>query len=574
MSKVTSLLGLTFVFILSLIFSIFFFKDHHIGPDFSYYLPIMQLNKQYFLNKSIIAPLFSPGFCGGFISYANPQDLYYSIKQLIFNFTPTSISYHLIFGIYSVIGFIGAYFLLNRSFNLNSYTSILGTILFCFNGFFLVRFFYGHLGFIDFNLLPLFIFFIIQSTKFETKKNISYLLIGSLLIMSLIYSGSASILPYFLSSTFLIIFLYYDFFKLNLKIFLNLFISIGIGILLGSSKIYLFLKVLINNPRELVTGSFDNIYGLILFFFNALFGFGSDFKISNSITSKFRIEAHELNYNISVIALLLIIVSLSNTHFVKKLLKTFLFYSAVLIFLTLTMINENFASFFYVNKFTVVPMRFLSILILPLILIAILGSITTIEKISHTIKINFNFILILLYLPLQILIIHKTIFFNFPLIEKYQNYELTPIKSVALFVNKNNDRLEYPLTRNDLIFSDISTLNCYEPLHGYLNEKMDISKFTINEVKEFPDLNVMLINPYEGLEDNLNFYKPSCFLFPEENNCKPYDHFKVSEKDDLEQFMNFNQFQYTLPSYYKILNYVCLFFLIFTISLIFYFRKK
>ena len=129
-----------------------------------------------------------------------------------------------------------------------------------------------------------------------------------------------------------------------------------------------------------------------------------------------------------------------------------------------------------------------------------------------------------------------------------------------MFVNKNNDRLEYPLTRNDLIFSDISTLNCYEPLHGYLNEKMDISKFTINEVKEFPDLNVMLINPYEGLEDNLNFYKPSCFLFPEENNCKPYDHFKVSEKDDLEQFMNFNQFQYTLFSYYKILNYVCLFF--------------
>ena len=58
--------------------------------------------------------------------------------------------------------------------------------------------------------------------------------------MSLIYSGSASILPYFLSSTFLIIFLYYDFFKLNLKNFLNLFISIGIGILLGSSKIYLF----------------------------------------------------------------------------------------------------------------------------------------------------------------------------------------------------------------------------------------------------------------------------------------------------------------------------------------------
>lgn len=574
MSKVTRLLGLTFVFILSLIFSIFFFKDHHIGPDFSYYLPIMQLNKQYFLNKSIIAPLFSPGFCSGFISYANPQDLYYSIKQLIFNFTPTFISYHLIFGVYSVIGFIGSYFLLNRSFALNSYTSILGAILFCFNGFFLVRFFYGHLGFIDFNLLPLFIFLIIQSTKFEKNKNISYLLIGSLLIMSLIYSGSASILPYFLSSAFLIIFLYYDFFKLNFKIFINLFISIGIGILLGSSKIYLFFKVLINNPRELVTGSFDNIYSLILFFFNALFGFGSDFEISNSISSKFRIENHELSYNISVIALILIIISLSNFQFVKKLIKTLLFYSAILIILALTMINEDFASFFYVNKFTVVPMRFLSALILPLILIAVLGSTKTIEKISHTIKINFNIILILLYLPLQILIIYKTIFFNFPVIEKYQNYKLSSIKSVALFVNKSNDRLEYPLTRNDLIFSDISTLNCYEPLHGYLNEKMDISKFAINEVKEFPDLNVMLINPYEGLGDNLNFYKPSCFLFPEENSCKPYDHFKVSEKDDLKQFLNFNKFQYILPSNYKILNYFCLFFLMFSIFLIFYFRKK
>ena len=574
MLKVKNFFGLTFVFVFSLIFSIFVFREHHIGPDFSYYLPIMQLNKQYFLNKSIIAPLFSPGFCGGFISYANPQDLYYSIKQLIFNFTPTFISYHLIFGVYCVIGFVGSYFLLNRSFNLSSYTSILGAILFCFNGFFLVRFFYGHLGFIDFNLLPLFTYLIIQSTKFETKKNIGYLLIGSLLIMSLIYSGSASILPYFLSSALLITFLYFDFFKLNLKIFINLFISIGIGILLGSSKIYLFFKVLINNPRELVTGSFDNIYDLILFFFNALFGFGSDFEISNSISSEFKIETHELSYNISVIALILIIVSFSNVQFVKKLLKTLLFYSAILIILALTMIHEDFASFFYVNKFTVVPMRFLSTLILPLILIAILGSTLTIEKISHTIKINFNVILILLYLPLQILIIYKTIFFNFPVIEKYQNYKLSSIKSVALFVNKSNDRLEYPLTRNDLIFSDISTLNCYEPLHGYLNEKMDISKFAINEVKEFPDLNVMLINPYEGLGDNLNFYKPSCFLFPEENSCKPYDHFKVSEKDDLKQFLNFNKFQYILPSNYKILNYFCLFLLMFSIFLIFYFRKK
>lgn len=534
----------------------------------------MQFNKQYFLNKSIIAPLFSPGFCGGFISYANPQDMFYSIKQLIFNVTPSSISYQLIFAIYCSIGFLGSYLLLNKSFMLNHQTSILGAVIFCLNGFFLIRFFYGHLGFIDFNLLPLFIFLIAQSTKFKTKKNISYLLISSLLITSLIYSGSASILPYFLSSAFLIIFLYYDFFKLTLKIFINLFISIGIGLIIGWSKIYLFLKVLMNNPRELVTGSFESIYDFIIFFFNSLFGFGSDFGVSNSISSKLKIENHELSYNLSIIILVLIIVSLFNTKFSKKLLRTFLFYTAILICLTSIMINNEIASLFYINKFTLVPMRFLSIFIFPFILIAILGSETTILKISSIIKIDFNLILILLYLSLQFIIIHKIIFFNFPLIEKYQNYELSSIKSVALFVNKNNDKLEYPLTRNDLIFSDISTLNCYEPLHGYLNEKMDISKFTINEVKEFPNLNVMLINPYEGLEDNLNFYKPSCFLFPEENNCKPYDHFKVSEKDDLEQFMNFNQFQYTLPSYYKILNYVCLFFLIFTISLIFYFRKK
>ena len=63
------------------------------------------------------------------------------------------------------------------------------------------------------------------------------------------------------------------------------------------------------------------------------------------------------------------------------------------------------------------------------------------------------------------------------------------------------------------------------------------------------------------------FFNPSCFLFPDENNCVPGDTFKVSDKENLVKFTNYEKFAFNQNKTQLAANYISLF--TFTICLIY-----
>ena len=58
-----------------------------------------------------------------------------------------------------------------------------------------------------------------------------------------------------------------------------------------------------------------------------------------------------------------------------------------------------------------------------------------------------------------------------------------------------------------------------------------------------------IINKY-----GINFFNPSCFVFPNQNDCIPGDLFKKDQINELENFLNYKSFKFNISKSQKIFN--------------------
>ena len=136
--------------------------------------------------------------------------------------------------------------------------------------------------------------------------------------------------------------------------------------------------------------------------------------------------------------------------------------------------------------------------------------------------------------------------------------------------------------KNDMFFHSLSPLACYQPIFGYGLEQLNAKKIMFNSKKIYEDNSFLLYSDkFDKKDNNLMFFNPSCFLFPEENNCSPGDTFKISDKDKLIDFTNYRKFEFRQNKMQVIANYIsvitifgCLLYLIyFMLGLAINFRK-
>lgn len=526
----------------------------------------MYLNKYNFFENLRLPNLFTSKICGGFVDYANPQNIYFSLKQIIFNFSKVNYFFSIFFFIYASIGFIGCFFLLNSFFKINYHLSTIGSYLFAFNGFFISRYLIGHITFLEFVFLPAYIGLIILSSvaiqKFKRRFN---LIVSSILIAYMVYCGSISILPYFILSSFALIFLYLNLTGINFRIILNLFLSIIFGILLSAHKIYLTILLFLNNPRDLEFYEFSSFFKFIITIINGLLGFPNLIDSKNAVQGTYRVEWHEFNFSVGFIVLILLIVSLKNSIFFKKFLPSFIAILITIFIIYLGSSSETFNQLFFINQISLIPWRLISMLILPLIVVSIVGAEKIVGLYDKKFYISKFFLSVFIFFQFTTTL--SSFEGRYSIIDSSLININKTVDSIGAIVNKNNNNLKFPLDRNEFIFSNISLLNCYEPIHGYRNEKMNLQNFNFANIQELKEARIFIGDPYFVNGNFLNFFNPSCFLFPKENNCQPYDRFKINEKSELEKFLVNNDYNYLEPPFNKFLKYTSLLFLI---SAIFY----
>jgi len=57
----------------------------------------------------------------------------------------------------------------------------------------------------------------------------------------------------------------------------------------------------------------------------------------------------------------------------------------------------------------------------------------------------------------------------------------------------------------------------------------------------------------------LNIRDPSCYVFEEENNCKPGDHFTSEKRKEAAAFVSYKPFPFRMPLLQKMANWISVF---------------
>jgi len=186
------------------------FNNILIAEDYKFSIPNLVFGKIWYFKNSIMdVPNFAPHLCGGVPFFAEPQSMFYSFVQIIFIFFNLPTSIRLTYFIFSVAAYLGTFFLLKTSFKFNKFSSLIGSTIFLFNGFFINRALVGHLAHSYLTLIPFYCFLIIECSKINNSNLRNIIFIFSIFIFSsFFYSGVASMIPVVIYSIILIMLIY------------------------------------------------------------------------------------------------------------------------------------------------------------------------------------------------------------------------------------------------------------------------------------------------------------------------------------------------------------------------------
>jgi hypothetical protein len=575
------LLFLIILFFHQYIFQQFFPNNRgYIGHDWEIFIPYLMFGKIWFHNNLLSIPWFSPSFCCGNPFFADPQTMYYSLQQIIYLIFDPIISTKIFFFILSVFGYLGTFLLIKKGFKFNNYVSLLCAGLFLFNGFFVYRAIAGHVAYLSYVFIPIYCYFLIIS--YEKKTNHIYLALSALLFANFFHSGSGPIILIIFTSILFVILLYSHFTN-DFKIFLKLFQSSIIGTLISSSKISASLFFLSNFPRQYPATEFNSLVSFIKTFFLSFFITPNQNYFNESLTSMFPFGLHEMEYSVSIVPIILI-------FFISKKFFTLNFYNMrfililfIIIFIPIFLNINFFNQFQIISKIPIlsstwVQFRWMAVYILPIIIISGL----IIQNLNIELKKKKYLVLILVSLLLvQNLIkdnswhlndqkysIQNAINFS----EKLKQGISQEIIGPAVILDKSGIPKKSD-NKNDMFFFSYSPLMCNQAIFGYGLENLKTKKITFNSKKILQDNSAMYFsNKLDEKDGHFMFFNPSCFLFPEENNCKPGDTFTILDKEKLIKFSSYEKFEFKQNKFQIITNYISIFsFIICLLYLIYHF---
>lgn len=105
------------------------------------------------------------------------------------------------------------------------------------------------------------------------------------------------------------------------------------------------------------------------------------------------------------------------------------------------------------------------------------------------------------------------------------------IKAIGLMIDPDTGDVIADGRRNDIVVDGISQARCYNPSFGYRLEKLPANNLVLGDVL------------WES-EGSFNIRNPACYVFPEENACRPGDKFRLDQRAEAEAFVAYRPFPF------------------------------
>jgi hypothetical protein len=538
-----------------------------VGHDYTYAIPsFLDTALHYHLNGLSIQ-WFTPTFGGGLPAFPNPNDMQYSIPALLSIILPPWYAMMASAVFYVSTGFIACYYFFQRILKLNWTASILGAIFFSANGFVVTRIATGQLGYFSFTLLAFFLIILLDKSL---SVNIAVALFG-LLFATYIYSGGYFIIIIFGLSTLMLLPLFF-LYKPDLFHWKRIFTTIGgggvVGFVISASKLVATFSFMRYFPRLIAdnypVSFFVGLVGIALQLLGTpnlvpLFLLSGMDPSSYPNFTRAATGTHygmwELDISMAPIVFIILLVCIIKfLHNPKKYINlitnnqekiALLFFA----FFTYITIEFTLAKGFVYPVLRHLPIlsslranvRFTSAFIFPLAFIAA-AVYNRWSKTWDKTKLLKTYLLVnlLAVIPLGAYFLFKQdmfwMFYDIAAPQKIyeelragKSFEITAIGNPE---GKNTGALLYRT----------SNLNVYEPVFGFQLENFH------PQVKIGSIWNIS--NNYYNMTD------PTSYIYPDLNNNKPFDRFRVKDKNALELFAKHIQPDWKIPTYQRILDWL------------------
>lgn len=538
------------------------------GHDYAYFLPRLLDNHLFYLANGLGLKEYTASFCAGIFEFANPQSVALSLPQLMSSLLGPVAGVRLTFVLSSTAAGLGI-FGCARFAGLPHMSAAISGILMTFSGFLLTRMIVGHLTFFNVGFASVVSMLMLFSVRnFADGRLAQAISIGgmaSLLATSIVYGG-AGVMILQIATMILLLLIVSGGFAGRWQHWLLVFGGVSVATLLMSApKLEAMLAVTGNLPRDLYPMPGVAFTDLPLLVLQTVLWVPSTDLLNDVLqNAKFTLGWHEWNYSASPLWLVVVASGL----FMGRRAGGGQFDVA------LAWLRAS-------------PMRTTAIgliLLLPIALNLYTPSWNAVLKATPVIGDSSNMLRwFLVYLPALCLVAgwawrHVTKVHLLPLlalsialagqqyfihnshlphetkgydresvVDPWKSGKIKKIIAVGAPIKTSKDGTKQAVVASnfDHMFVDgLSNALCYEPMFGYRLENLDRKHLRVGAIN---------IADRNGL---LPMKNPSCYVYPNENTCRPGAHFNVTQINDLQLLIAYDDLPARTSALRRVLNLV------------------
>lgn len=516
------------------------------GHDYAYFLPRLLDNHLYYQANGLGIKEYTASFCAGIFEFANPQSLALSLPQLLASLFGPVAGIQLTYIAASAAAGAGLYGCA-RGAGLTQMSALIAALLMTFNGFLLTRMMVGHLTFFNLGFGPVIAMFMLYGVQaYASSHRARSAVFGgaaSLLATSIIYGGGGVMIPQIAAMVGLLL-LVCGGFATRWHVWFRFFGFVSVATLLMSApKLEAMLALTGNLRRDFYPLPGVGVTDLPLVVLQTVLWIPNADLLNNVLQNKqFFLSWHEWNYSVSPIWVLLVASGLVMGHragnqqmkdAVAWLSGSSLRTAALLIILTIPLAlniytpswNATLKSLPVIGESSSM-MRWLLVYMPALCLLA--GWVW-----RHVDKVRLVPLgALVIGLSIQQYQIHSKLlateldaYDQTVITTPWHNGDAKRIAAVGAPFRTNKDGKRVPVMSSNfdhLFVAGSSNALCYEPMFGYRLELMDRRHLRVSNIN---------VADRNGL---LPMKNPACYVYPEENNCRPGAHFTSDQYGDVE----------------------------------------
>jgi len=540
-----------------------------LGHDYSRVLPDLLDGYFWINNNGFFEPFwFTPSFCGGQPTLADPVSTFYSVAQFLALLLDPIASIYSTALLFASLGFWGFYLLLRSCFGTSTQAAVLGGALFMLNGFFLHRMMVGHFIYHGMMLIPFIAWFLLRPVE---KNSVSGTLLNgaaaAFMLAYGVYSGLISLLLPCAAAIFAIVCIHGAVGRTTHDLFSRLVIAALFTTGMSAAKLVATLSFLHYFPRnDYLLPGIASMWDEAHLFFYALFFAPADIARQAQpllVNAQWELSRHEWEFGVTVVPLLVILAGTvaglkrinNGVPRVAQVNRAWLALLVLVLALpvALNVYSPNWNAFLKevpLIKSSSNLLRWLLIYIPAVIVFSALhmDRITTVVSRRNGILATALFLLILINIAKDRDYYQSQPYRPDTIVSAWwaaQTAKIQPrIRNISAFFDENN-RIEIRGNGNDMIASGASQLACYNATFGYRLEN-----FPIKSLHPGP-----VLNETNGL---LNLKNPACYLYPSENECTPGEHFTTAQREAAESFAAYKPYPFNFSASQKIANLMTL----------------